>query len=240
MDDYTSIVQQWDKAKTLPVRERIKAFRTLGWQAAKLFHDAGESLEADQVLCLSKILADMISIHSFGNDYAVIRNNMLAVYFKKIGGKEPFVLLRQRIFKDHSQGVICIADATKELNAYLPDDEFIKSMNHQEAFYFTADDTTVEVNIVDFPEPILPLNDLKHVIASTFESGVISCTSGQLRISDYYDANEDTILTVKPGYYKVAAYLIKKRSTYYCIIAACETQKPFPTKTKVESLNDYG
>jgi len=239
MDNVSSLFKRWNDAKKLPMRDRIKAFRTLGYQAVQHFHEAKDDLTAEQVLNLSKILSDMIAIHSFGNEYASTRNKMLAAYFEKVGGT-PNLLLQERIFKNHFEGIICVADATQELNQHTSDNEFINRMNNQEAFYFEADDTIVDFIIVECQEPLLPLDELKKVIASTSESGVISCASGQLRISlAYNDPIETVTLNIKPAYYKIAAHLVKKRSSYYCIICACETTEPFPTKTKIDSLNDY-
>ena len=239
MSNYLKLIQNWEQAKSFPMRDRIKALRSLGFEAATLFSDEHETLTSEQILYLSKILSDMISIQSFGKNYAVIRNKMIAEYLNKSKVSEPHILLKKNIQRSSVDGMVYVIDASIKVDLFRDEEELIKSMNCHEAFYFDTDDKELELRIVECPEPILFLKEFKSVVASTFEPGIIHCPTGKLIIADSCNLSDETIIQIQPGFYKIAAYIIKKKSNYLCVIVVSKTKAPFKAKTTFDNLRDY-
>ena len=239
MNTYQKLVQDWEKSKNLPVQKRIKAIRTLGFEAVTLFFDEQKALTANQLLCLIKILGDMISIQTFGNNYAAIRNKMMAKYIEKSNVTKPQVLLKCSILRASTFGTVYIGDVSINVDVSRDEKELVDSMNRHEAFYFNTDDEEIELRVIECPEPILSLKEFKKVVASTFEPGTIHCPTGELLLNDSNNLFEGKVIRVEPGFYKIAAYIIKQRLKYSCIIVAVKTQAPFELKTKFDNLRDY-
>jgi hypothetical protein len=220
---YQSIQADWQNSLGMPLKEKIKFFRTLGDDIVTAIskEEALEPLEF-YLNTLQKIL----QIAPENIDRATLQkalSNALAKQSFLLFGKEPAIQqkLRKNLYTESSS--FLIADSLdKEDFIALDDDASCKLINEGKFLRVNtgADGIfSVTVLLVDVSEPILPNKDARKMVGA-FDTAIIGVTTGKIYV--FSDALSYCSLDIKAGNYKVCPYY-DAAERLYVVLAKTDT-----------------
>lgn len=221
---------EFEQSLTLPMRDKIKSFRRLGDEALNTFTKLKEhSLE--NLILYERIMTEAVKYHSFPQGYAAGLNKIRASRFKMMNLLEPRVISKKSGTISVNTATIAIHDASLDFTESVDSDEqLLAKMNEGQLFCFnTGSDGlfSLQVRVVDGPEPILSMKEYKQVGGAIVKPGIVKIVSGKLGITDLGPPQE-VWATVAPGTYKVNVFAYpfsREEYGYYIVLAHTNTHE---------------
>ena len=227
---YQSIQADCQKSLGMPLKAKIKFFRTLGDDIVTAIpkEEALEPLEF-YLSTLQKIL----QIVPENIDRATLQKALSSAQAKKsflLFGKEPTIQQKLRKNLNTESGSFLIADCLdKEGFIALDDDASCKFINEGKFLRVNtgADGIfSVTVLLVDVSEPILPSKEARKMVGA-FDTAIISVTTGKIYV--FSIALSYCSLDIATGNYKICTYYDAAERLYVVLAKteapACNTLK---------------
>jgi hypothetical protein len=214
---------------SLPIRDKLKMCRTLAAQTCAMLRNGNHTLE--NLEFYEKTLKEYIKYISSPEGYNVELSQIALARLKLLGIAEPKIITKKNFIISTDIASFTIRDANS--NSYSlseTKEQILSGMNMGEYYTFSAAADGVysmQLRLVDGPEPILASKEYKRVEVSSSEA-IIQIPSGLVAVSDGSGIVESQSLAcemtmkVPPGFYKIRVFVLifpNDDSSYYIVFA---------------------
>lgn len=235
---FREIEAAWLASASLNIRDKFQALKSLGFEI-KMVYKPGVTPVAE-IKRYIEILKDVIRIPNRSASFVLLLNKMYAEWLSLTGNSNPDILQKKLGKLTIRSGRIVIADNTLDIPKLIgagDEKEELECINSGTLFLFgTGGDGVINVQcrLVKSNEPVLTLKEYKCCVNST-EIAIINVQSGSLQIgciSSWNDTNNNLVVSLDPGHYKVVAHYFmigNKFDSFYIVLS----------KTTEDARNDH-
>ncbi len=232
---FNEIQRQWEKIQSLDIKNKLKAFRSIGNDIHVSYEKKETSVE--QLEFYIKVIKQVIQTRSFPQSASRFLAKLTSDWIELTANDQTESLLKKAGKIVIEAGLIMIADpnyfALNELTDDYSDKNILNLINQGKLYAISTSGDglfNVQVRIVDSLEPLLTAKEIKYVVDSS-ESAVIHITSGSLMVADpsTWENEKQSILlnSVVPGNYKVCVYsfiIPNKLESFYIVLSKTELE----------------
>lgn len=182
---FEEINRSWETIKSLSVREKLSALKSLGFDI-KVIYKPGETA-LNEIQRYIELLKEIIRIPNRPASLVLLLNRMYADWLALTGNSEHLILQKKSAKLNIQSGQIVMADQTLDLSLLAECDEKIELqlINKGNLFAFnTGGDGIINVQcrVVEANNPVLTLKEYKCSVNAT-EMAVIKIPTGLLQIA---------------------------------------------------------
>jgi hypothetical protein len=233
----------WQHAQTMPIRNKLKAFRQISFDILNSYNKEESSLT--QINIYIGILRTTTRMLSSPQSTMRMLAKLIAHKLELTGNQEVKILHKVSKNITLSSATIMIGEVGIVTLVDASENELIEIINKGEAFFFSTRSDGVfpiQLRIIEASEPLLTAKEYRYLENSS-QTAIINMPHGQIAVSDlstFAAGTAEILLKVEPGNYKVTAMLFhipNKISSYYIVM--CKTQDPINNNfERIDELED--